>query len=567
MKRYNRIILSILFISLFAVACKDEFLNVKPLGVLDQSSLQNKIGVNLLLVGAYSMLDGVQTNVGSAFSDWQGSADNWVYGEVTADNAVKGSDSNDQPEIALIESFNTTPALIHFRGKWRAVYDGVARSNDVLQAVDKATDMTAVEKSQAIGQARFLRAHYHFEAKKMWNKAPFIDDKTYNPAEPNSTKVANDKDIWTNIVDDLKFAYDNLPATWAGQPGRITKWAAAATLGKAYMFQSKFAEAKPLFDAIVNSKQYDLMPKYHDNFRAEANNNKESVLEVEFSINDGAAINNNGNRGGTLNYAYGGGVTTCCGFYQPTQSLVNAFKTDATSGLPDANPNATDVPGIASQTYTGTLDPRLDWTVGRQGIQYLDWGLHTGVYVRDLAYAGPFSPKKNAPYKSDIGKTAASNPRQNANNYRMIRYAHVLLMLAECEVEVGVLEKAREYVNLIRTRASNAAGFVVTAPVQANYKIATYTAPWTVQAAAREAVRTETRLELAMEGHRFFDLVRWKVADKVINDYITFEQNKRTYLKGAKFVAGKHEYFPIPLAEIINSSLDGKPTLTQNPGY
>ncbi len=567
MKKYNKIILSALLISVFSTACKDDFLNVKPLGVLDQSSLQNKIGVNLLLIGAYSMLDGVQTNVGSAFSDWQGSADNWVYGEVTADNAVKGSDSNDQPEISLIESYNTTPALIHFRGKWRAVYDGVARSNDVLQAIEKATDMTAVEKTQATAQARFLRAHYHFEAKKMWNNAPFIDDKTYNPAEPNSTKIPNDKDIWPNIVDDLKFAYDNLPNTWPGFPGRATKWAAAATLGKAYMFQSKFAEAKPLFDAIVNSKQYELMAKYHDNFRSEMNNNKESILEVEFSINDGAAINNNGNRGGTLNYAYGGGVTTCCGFFQPTQSLVNAFKTDATTGLPDANPNATDVPGINSQTYTGALDPRLDWTVGRQGIQYLDWGLQTAAYVRDVAYAGPFSPKKNAPYKSDIGKTAASNPRQNANNYRMIRYAHVLLMLAECEVEVGTIDKAREYVNLIRARAGNAAGFVQTAVNQANYKIGTYTAPWTDKNVAREAVRTETRLELAMEGHRFFDLVRWKVADKVINDYITFEQNKRTYLKNVKFVPGKHEYFPIPQAEIINSSVDGKPTLKQNPGY
>jgi starch-binding outer membrane protein, SusD/RagB family len=567
MKKYSKIFLPILFAVMTVTACSDDFLNVKPLGVLDQASLQNKIGVNLLLVGAYSMIDGVQTNVGSAFSDWQGSADNWVYGEVTADGAVKGSDSNDQPEIALIESYNTTPALIHFRGKWRAVYDGAARSNDVLQAVDKATDMTAVEKTQAQAQARFLRAHYHFEAKKMWNNVPFIDDKTYNPAEPNSTKIPNDKDIWANIVDDLKFAYDNLPATWPGFPGRVTKWGAAATLGKAYMFQGKFAEAKPLFDAIVNSKQYDLMPKYHDNFRAETNNNKESILEVEYSINDGAAINNNGNRGATLNYAYGGGVTTCCGFFQPTQSLVNAFKTDATSGLPDANPNATDVPGINSQTYTGTLDPRVDWTVGRQGIQYLDWGLHTGVYVRDIAYAGPFSPKKNAPYKSDIGKTAASNPRQNANNYRMIRYAHVLLMLAECEVEIGTLEKAREYVNLIRTRASNAAGFVQTPVTQANYKIGTYTTAWTDKNVAREAVRLETRLELAMEGHRFFDLVRWKVADKVINDYITFEQKGRTYLKGAKFVAGKHEYFPIPQAEIINSSVDGKATLKQNPGY
>ena len=323
MKKYNKFILSMLFVTGLAVSCSDEFLEVKPLAVLDQAGLQNKIGVNLLLVGAYSLVDGVQLN--GSFSDWQGSADNWIYGEVTTDNAYKGSDANDQPEIALIEAYSHTSILNHFRGKWRAVYDGVARTNDVLQAVALAADMNAAEKTSATAQARFLRGHYHFEAKKMWNKVPYIDEKTYISADPNSTKVTNDKDIWTNITDDLKFAYDNLPATFKGEPGRATKWAAGAMLGKAYLYQNKYAEAKALFDAIIASKVYDLMPKYHDNFRAETNNNKESVFEVQFSINDGAIINNNGNRGATLNYPYGGGVTNCCGFYQPSQNLVNVF--------------------------------------------------------------------------------------------------------------------------------------------------------------------------------------------------------------------------------------------------
>jgi starch-binding outer membrane protein, SusD/RagB family len=565
MKRYNKIILSMLFVTGLAVSCSDEFLDVKPLAVLDQAGLQNKIGVNLLLVGAYSLVDGVQLN--GSFSDWQGSADNWIYGEVTTDNAYKGSDANDQPEIALIEAYSHTSILNHFRGKWRAVYDGVARTNDVLQAVALAADMNAAEKTSVTAQARFLRGHYHFESKKMWNKVPYIDEKTYISADPNSTKVTNDKDIWTNIADDLKFAYDNLPATFKGEPGRATKWAAGAMLGKAYLYQGKYKEAKDLFDAIIASKQYDLMPKYHDNFRAETNNNKESVFEVQFSINDGAIINNNGNRGATLNYPYGGGVTNCCGFYQPSQNLVNAFKTDATTGLPEVNANATDVPGLNSETFKGSIDPRLDWTVGRTNIQFLDWGLHATIFVRDLAYAGPFSPKKNVPYKSDVGKFTTANPRFNTNNYRMIRYAHILLMAAECEVEIGTLEKAREYVNLIRKRAANTAGFNVTPVNQPNYKISEYADVWANKDAAREAVRTETRLELAMEGHRFFDLVRWGTAAKVINDYLTVEQTKRAYLKGAAFKAGKHEYYPVPQAEIINSSLDGKPTLTQNPGY
>jgi starch-binding outer membrane protein, SusD/RagB family len=429
--------------------------------------------------------------------------------------------------------------------------------------------MSATEKTQAQAQARFLRGHYHFEAKKMYNMVPFIDEKTYDPANPNSTKTANDKDIWSNITEDLKFAYDNLPVRWAGEPGRVNKWAAGALLAKAYLFQGKFNEAKPVLEAIVSSGQYGLMPKYHDNFRAETNNNRESLLEVQFSINDGAPINNNGNRGATLNYPYGGGVTTCCGFYQPSQNLVNAFKTDD-KGLPLLDDfNKVDVPGVNSSTYTGTVDPRLDWTVGRQGIQFLDWGLHSAVYVRDVAYAGPFSPKKNVPYKGDVGKFTTANPRFNTNNYRMIRYAHVLLMLAEVEVEVGSLDKARTLINQIRTRAANADGFVKAPDGKnaANYKIGTYDAVWGDKDVARKAVRFETRIELAMEGHRFFDLVRWGIADKTINDYLEVEQTKRAYLRGAKFVKGKHEYFPIPQNEIINSSLDGQAVLKQNSGY
>ncbi len=566
MKKYLKYLLSFMLVVTFSTACKDEFLDVQPLGALIINQLQNKIGVNLLLVGAYSMLDGVQNNVGSAWPDWTGSGDNWVYGEVISDNAYKGSDSNDQPEISLIEAFSGNSTLIHFRGKWRAVYDGVARANDVLQAIEKATDMTATEKSQAVAQARFLRGHYHFEAKKMWGNVPYIDEKTYNAADPASTKMTNDKDIWPNIVEDLDFAYKNLPARWAGEPGRANKWAAGAMLGKAYLFQQKYNDAKIVLDAVVASGQFSLMPNYHDNFRAVTNNNAESLLEVQFSINDGAPINNNGNRGATLNYPYGGGVTNCCGFFQPSQNLVNAFKTDA-NGLPMADNNMSDIPGVNSASYKDNIDPRLDWTVGRQNVQFLDWGLHGAIYVRDQGYAGPFSPKKNVPYKADVGTRTTANPRFNTNNYRMIRYSQVLLMLAECEVEVGDLNRARMLVNMIRTRAANPAGFVQTMGNQPNYKIGTYTAPWTDKAIARNAVRTETRLELAMEGHRFFDLVRWGTAETTMNNYLATEQTKRTYLKGATFVKGKHEYFPVPQGEILNSSKDGAPTLKQNNGY
>lgn len=566
-----------LFCLAVATSCSDKFLDVQPKAALAVTTLQNKTGVNALLIGAYALLDGWATAEG-AYRSYQVGADNWVYGSVASDDAYKGTIAGDQPPISLIEQGNIQSDNIYFRGKWRGMYDGIARTNDVLQALAVAKDMTDAEKVQATAEARFLRGHYHFELKKMFNMVPYIDEKTYNPNDLESTKMANTTDIWPSIVADIKAAYDVLPAKQT-QVGRPTKWAAAAELGKAYLFQKQYAEAKVLFEVIVASNQFKLMDRYHDNFRAVTNNNAESIFEVQYSVNDGASGGENGNIGSTLNYPYGGGgVTTCCGFYQPSQNLVNAFKTDA-NGLPLLDSfNATDITndqGIESTAaftaYTGPVDPRLDWTVGRRGIQYLDWGVHPGkAYVRDQAYGGPYSPKKHVMYRSDVGtNTFAGNPRLNANNYRMIRYDHVLLWLAEVEVEIGNLDKARAYVNQIRRRAANSDGFVKNSDgsAAANYVVKEYTTSWTDQATARKAVQFEQRLEFAMEGHRRFDLVRWGIADQTLNTYYSTEAKKRIYLNGVQFIKGRHEYFPIPLQEIFNSKKDGKETLVQNPGY
>jgi hypothetical protein len=157
----------------------------------------------------------------------------------------------------------------------------------------------------------------------------------------------------------------------------------------------------------------------------------------------------------------------------------------------------------------------------------------------------------------------------------------VLLWLAECEVEIGSLERARALVNQIRTRAANPAGFVpkaiegatrndftiVAGTPAANYVIKNYETPWTDKAVARKAVRFETRLEFALEGHRFFDLQRWGVSAEVLNAYLATERTKRVYLAGKSFVKNKNEFFPIPLEAIDRSLKDGKPTLTQDPNY
>jgi starch-binding outer membrane protein, SusD/RagB family len=562
------------------VACKDSFLDEPPRGTFSESILKNRAGIEGLLIGAYSLLDGV----GGPSNDWQSAGSNWVYGDVVSDDAYKGTDAGDQIEINPIERYEPLPTNGYFNLKWRHQYDGVSRSNDVLRLLPEATDIPDAEKLRITAEARFLRGYYHFDAKRMWNKVPYIDENTVNFADFTSANVPNSTDIWPNIEEDLKFAYDNLPETHA-QVGRVNKWAAGAFLAKAYMYQRKYPEAKQLFDNIIangkttDGKKYALNAQYHDNFRVAGNNSAESVFAAQTSVNDGSN-GLNARWGDILNFTYGGGPGGCCGFHQPSQNLVNAHKTDV-AGLPLLETfNQEDVKSdqgiLATQPfepYTGNLDPRLDWSVGRRGIPHLDWGNHPGVsWIRDQIYAGPYSPKKNHYYQDDIGKhTDGGSWTQGLTsiNINLMRYADLLLMAAEAEVETGGLEKAREYVNIIRARAANPDGFVKRpdGTPAANYVIGQYTAAWTDPEVARKAVRFERRLELAMEGHRFFDLVRWGIAAETLNAYLAKERTLRQYLLGASFTAGVNEYFPIPEQQIVLSTVNGQPTLQQNPGY
>ncbi|GAB4197093.1 MAG: RagB/SusD family nutrient uptake outer membrane protein [Thermoflexibacter sp.] len=553
-------------------ACKDSFLDQPPIGTFSANVLQNKAGAEGMLIGAYSMLDGI-----GGPSGWQSAGSNWVYGSICGNDAYKGTDAGDQADINSIERFEPLPNNGYFIVVWRHLYDAIGRSNDAIRFANEAKDMSQADKTRLIAEARFLRGHYHFELRKIFNRAPYIDETVTDYLLPN------DKEIFPNIEADFKFAFDNLPETLA-DAGRANKWAAGAFLGKAYMFQKKYTEAKQIFDQVIangrttRGARYALNASFHDNFRAATKNSAESVFAVQYSVNDGAN-GNNGDAGGVLNYPYNNGPGGCCGFFQPTQNLVNAYQVDA-NGLPLLETfNNTDVKndqGIASnqpfEPHTGPLDPRLDWTVGRRGIPYLDWGPHGGQnWIRDQAYGGPYSPKKNVYYKAEEGRLSDATGwtrGYSANNYTIMRYADVLLMAAEAEAEVGSLAKALDYVNQVRRRAANPAGFVKNPDGSnaANYKIGEYSSFPSKEFAIR-AIRFERRLELAMEGHRFFDLVRWGIAAENINEYFRVEQTKRQYLRGARFTAGKNEYFPIPEQAIVRSLKDGQPTLKQNPGY
>jgi starch-binding outer membrane protein, SusD/RagB family len=208
--------------------------------------------------------------------------------------------------------------------------------------------------------------------------------------------------------------------------------------------------------------------------------------------------------------------------------------------------------------------------VGRRGIPFLDWGNHPGnSWIRDASNGGPFSPMKNVFRRAQQGRLTDNSswtPGYTAINYNFMRYSDLILMAAEAEVELGNLNRARELVNQVRARAANPAGFVKRpdGTNAANYRINQYTAPWTDAAVARNAVRFERRIELGMEGHRFYDLVRWGVAGPVLNAYLTYESSKLAFFRGARFTPGKNEYYPIPQVQIDNT---GPGILKQNPGY
>lgn len=353
----------------------------------------------------------------------------------------------------------------------------------------------------------------------------------------------------------------------------------------------------PLFDQAIasgvtsNGLKYKLTDRFEDNFDAATKNNSESVFAIQMTANDGTNTIANANQGEMLNFPYNSPFG-CCGFYQPTQDLVNSYRTDPATGLPNldtwnANPVKNDQ-GIVSTTpftpETGTLDPRLDWTVGRRGIPYHDWGNHPGAnWIRDQKYAGPYAPKKMVywQFNQDKYKDAHSWAPGSAINVLLIRFADVILMAAECHAQTGDLPGATALVNQIRDRMINhpeywlhkylddtkpMLGFDPT-KMAANYKIGRYTATFGSKDQALKAIYFERKLELATEGHRFFDLVRWGIADVALNAFIQYESAITDDLKGGHFTKGKNEYFPIPQRQIDLTMVGGQRVLEQNPNY
>jgi len=601
-------------------SCK-KFLNKSPVGSLSADVLASKAGVDGLLIGAYSMLDG-WNNTNIQFGSPYGTAlDNSSFGGYASDDAYKGSNTTDQaPDAPSVENHSVTPSIGYVEQKWQADYNGIQRANDAIREIPLVKDgsVTAAYGAEVIAEARFLRGVFHFDLAKVYRNVPYVSDSvTYASGTYN---VANPGPIWDSIENDFTAAMAVLPKIQP-QIGRANFYAAEAFLAKAYMFDHQYATALPLLTDLINNgmtssgAKYALGP-YEDNFDASHRNNPESVFCIQMTVNDGSG-GQNSNPGDILNFA-AGTYTGCCGFYQPSYTLANAFKVDA-NGLPmfqiDAGTgfptyNDVDLPndhGLAlTDPFTppaNPLDPRIDWTLGRRGIPYLDWGLCGGeTWSRgDIV---PYNPIKNVFWHKDQAATSEvaegwAGSQGNAINYNLIRLADVILWRAECEVEGNDLVNAQADVNLIRDRMASHPEYWVhtyvdnsdpskgfTAVPAANYHISVYPAGAFAakgQDGARDAVYMERQLELAMEGHRFFDLQRWdgiyggpKPAGYMAGLENSFIKQETTWppqngahavtnavLVGHTFTKGTNELWPIPVNEVDISA----GPLKQNPGY
>lgn len=567
---------SVLTAILLMYSCDDSFLEVPVTGQLDKNVLAGKLGIEASLISVYAQVNGRANRMASP--------SNWVWGSIRGGEATKGTDPGDFSDINPIQRFEALSTQGVINDKYNGMYEGVARANAVMRLLaNPGPDVTDAIKTGIEAQTRFLRAHFYFELKRTFGDTPYVDESV--DVGTGIEKVKNDVDLWPKIEADMQFAVANLPATQA-QVGRVNSWAAKAYLAKIYMYQNKFAAAKTLFDDIIangvtsNNKKYGLVPRYENVFKASNDNHEESVWAYQAAANTGSV--NNANPEFDLNWPYNTGPAgpgNCCGFFQPSFELGNSFRTDAT-GLPlldgsynsGANQLKTDMGIESNQAFTpdaGTLDPRLDHSIGRRGIPYLDWQKFPGKsWIRNQPNGGPYSPKKYVYYSTDKGSlqdNSSWTPGYTAINYTIIRFADVLLMAAEAEIEVGSLATALGYINQVRTRAANSILMDGAVPA-ANYLISNY-ATLGSQANARAIVRMERKLELSGEGHRFYDLMRWGADGKaLIRAYITYEKDKYPSgaLSGISFTDNQDELLPIPQGQI---DLLGADILKQNPGY
>jgi starch-binding outer membrane protein, SusD/RagB family len=568
MKKINIVAFIIGGLLLFS-SCKKQ-LEYIPTGVLSSADLTSPTAVEGLVTAAYAGI-GNGDMIGPIYSMW-------AYGSVRSDDSYKGGGgTGDVWEIDAMEHYNlVTPTMGAFVSRtWQNLFKSVSRANVALRAVTALSETDFPQKKSRLAELKFLRAHSYFTMKILYKNIPIFDE---NATAEEILQVSNDlswEESWNKIAADFQYAIDNLPETQS-QIGRPNKYAAQAYLAKLRLFQAyeqdanhkvtninqtRLQEVVTLTQSVIASGKYSLSPDIANIFLPETENGPESVFAIQFTINDGTTSGRLNYEDG-LNYPHGAPQYGCCGFHAGSQNLVNAYTTDA-NGLP----NFTTFNNSIADLNTATVDVRLDHTIGIDGhvYKYDNTKLFSNSWVRDPGVYGNFHTMRNQQLATSSSYFKNGPFMGVAKNYDILRYDEVLLMQAEAYIELGQQANALPLINQIRARAAASTARLkkLDGSFASTYNMQPYPVVGWTQAYARTALQWERRLEFATEGHRFFDLVRWGIAEKTLNDYIAIEKNRRTFLATAKFTAGRDEYLPVPQSEITFTNGLYK----QNPGY
>lgn len=571
----KKILYSVLTVLALAgtTSCSDFLDDQKPQGVLDSDMVKDPSNVDNLVISAYAVFTTAE-DINSSFSMWNF--------DVRSDDAYKGgngtSDGDVFHQLEIEQGVLTTNWNIN--DMWVRLYNCISRVNSAISVLETTSDSYQL-KAQRLGEMKFLRAYAHFLLKRLYKNIPFIMDANLKQEDYNTlsnTEFTNDEG-WQQIINDVEYAYSVLPVKQTDK-GRPSKAAAAAFLTKAYLYkayrqddaasnQVTSINREDLLKVIEYSNPdiysaggFDLEPDFHNNFRPETQyeNGVESIWAMQYSINDGTKY-------GNLNWSYGlivpniPGVTDGgCDFYKPSQNLVNAYRTDA-----DGHPFI-DTFNNKDYDLTQDADPRLFLTVGLTGLPYefnskymMDasstWSRSNGLYGYYVTLKQNVDP--------DCGYLVKGSWWGTPMNRIVFRYADVLLERAEAYAQLNETGEAIKLVNKIRLRAKQSTGMIANYPSDygVKFNISTYNGSYS-QEDALKIVKMERRLEMGMESERFFDLVRWGEAEKVLNKYFAEETNNCSIYGDAHFTADKNEYLPIPFSQVAAS--DGH--YTQNIG-
>ena len=554
-------------------SCSDFLDDQKPQGVLDSDLVKEPSNVDNLVISAYAVFTTAE-DINSSFSMWNF--------DVRSDDAYKGgngtSDGDVFHQLEIEQGVLTTNWNIN--DMWVRLYNCISRVNSAISVLETTSDSYQL-KAQRLGEMKFLRAYAHFLLKRLYKNIPFIMDANLKQEDYNtlSNTEFNNDEGWQQIINDVEYAYSVLPVKQTDK-GRPSKAAAAAFLTKAYLYKA-YRQDDPSSNQVTSINRedllkvieysnpdiysaggFDLEADFHNNFRPETQyeNGVESIWAMQYSINDGT-------KNGNLNWSYGlivpniPGVTDGgCDFYKPSQNLVNAYRTDA-----DGHPFI-DTFNNKDYDLTQDADPRLFLTVGLTGLPYefnskymMDasstWSRSNGLYGYYVTLKQNVDP--------DCGYMVKGSWWGTPMNRIVFRYADVLLERAEAYAQLNETGEAIKLVNKIRLRAKQSTGMIANYPSDygVKFNISTYNGSYS-QEDALKIVKMERRLEMGMESERFFDLVRWGEAEKVLNKYFAEETNNCSIYGEAHFTANKNEYLPIPFSQVAAS--DGH--YTQNIG-